>query len=209
MKSIAFSRFVAVAMLAAAATASALAAQAPARPVVVIDPGHGGAEPGVVAGDLVEKDLVLRIGFAIAAEFVKHGYDVRLTRTGDYAVDWNERRRFAEEAGASLLLMLHLNQDTTGVEHGAVLYAHLDDAASSRAADAMAAALRRAGSAAVIEARPLPFLQSTTVPTVMVELAFLTHPVERRLAQMESFHQQLGRALVDGASTFGLRAARP
>jgi N-acetylmuramoyl-L-alanine amidase len=163
----------------------------------MIDPGHGGADAGVVDGELVEKDLVLRIAFAIGAELVKNGYDVRLTRSGDYAVSWEERRTLAEDAGASLLLMLHLNQDEERIKHGAEVYADLDNEASAEAAAAVAEALEAAGSKVVIEPRPWPFLQSTTVPTVMVELAFLTHPVERRLIQSEAFHRRMGAAVVD------------
>lgn len=178
-------------------SASILSAQE--RPIVVIDPGHGGAEAGVVDGELVEKDLVLRIAFVVANEFVKDGFDVRLTRSGDYAVGWDDRRASAEGAGASLLLMLHVNQDEDRSRHGAEVYANLDDAASARAATAVAEALEAAGSHVVVEARPWPFLQSPSVPTVMIELAFMTHPVERRLIQSEAFHREIGESLVRAA----------
>lgn len=169
------------------------------RPIVMIDPGHGGEEAGVVEGDLVEKDLVLGIAFAIGAELVKNGFDVRLTHSGDYAVAWEDRRGAAEDAGASLLLMLHLNADEGRTRHGAEVYAHLDDPASARAAAAVAEALEESGSEVLVEARPWPFLQSPTVPTVMVELAFMTHPVERRLIQSESFPRQMGEVMVKAA----------
>lgn len=162
------------------------------RPIIVLDPGHGGAVAGVVEGGAIEKDLVLRIAFVAAAELVKHGYDVRLTRTGDYAVSGDDRRRIAEEAGAALLLMLHTNRNDDPARHGAEIYANLDSPANARAAEVMAEALREAGSAVVVEARPAQFLRSPSVPTLMIELAFLTHPVERRLLQSDAFHRELG-----------------
>lgn len=172
------------------------------RPIVMIDPGHGGADAGVVEGDLLEKDLVLRIAFAMGAELVKNGYDVRLTRSGDHAVSWEDRRTLAEEAGARLLVMLHLNANEDPTRHGAEVYADLEIPASARAAAAVAEALREAGSEVVVEPRPWPFLQSPSVPTVMVELAFLTHPVERRLIESEAFHRELASAVVRAARTF-------
>lgn len=178
-------------------TTGALAAQD--RPLVMLDPGHGGDDAGVVEGDMVEKDLVLQIAFAMAAELVAGGYDVGFTRTGDYAVPWDERRSRAEEAGASLLIMLHLNRSDDPNRHGAEIYAHLDDEASDRAAHAVAAALEESGSEVLVEARPWPFLQSPTVPTVMIELAFMTHPVERRLVRSHDFHRELGRAMATAA----------
>jgi N-acetylmuramoyl-L-alanine amidase len=176
--------------------AGAFTLSAQERPIVMIDPGHGGADAGVVDGDLVEKDLVLRIAFAIGSELVRNGYDVRLTRSGDHAVAWEDRRALAEQAGASLLLMLHLNRSEDRTRHGAEVYADLEIPASARAAAAVAEALEDAGSEVLMEERPWPFLKSTTVPTVMVELAFMTHPVERRLIQSQAFHRELGEAMV-------------
>lgn len=169
------------------------------RPLIMLDPGHGGDDAGVVEGDMVEKDLVLQIAFAMAAELVARGYDVGFTRTGDHAVPWDERRSRAEEAGASLLVMMHLNRSDDPTRHGAEVYAHLDDEGSARAAQEVAAALEESGSEVLVEARPWPFLQSPSVPTVMIELAFMTHPVERRLIRSEAFHRELGRAMATAA----------
>ena len=167
------------------------------RPLIVIDPGHGGDELGVGYEDLVEKDLVLQIGFAIGAELVGAGFDVAYTRTQDEPVEWADRRRIAEDAGARALLMLHVNGSEDLTEHGAEIYVNVDDPSSSSLADAIGEALMESGSAAVVEARDWPFLQSTTVATAMIELAFMTHPVERRLLRQASFHHELGQAFVE------------
>ncbi len=171
-------------------------ASAQRRPIVMIDAGHGGQDAGVRHEGLVEKDLVLRIALNVAAEFVEHGYDIRLTRSGDYSVDWPDRRSMAEEAGASLLLMLHANGDADPTLHGAEVYANYEDEASARAATLVADALEVAGSVVVREGRDWPFLKSLTVPTVMIELAYMTHPVERRLLVSDAFHRDLARALL-------------
>ena len=184
---------VAMAGLLASALPGALRAQE--RPLVMIDPGHGGAEIGVEHTGILEKDLVLRIGFAIGAEFVERGWDVQYTRTDDRAVEWDDRRGAAEAAGASLLLMLHTNGDEDIEKHGAEVYAYVEDPGSARAADLVSAELRAMGSAVFEDPKPWPFLQSNTVPTVMLELAFLTHPMDRRLLLSETFHHELGEAL--------------
>jgi len=169
------------------------------RPIVVIDPGHGGAERGVVVGDLVEKDLVLRMAFTVASEFVKQGYDVRLTRSGDYAVPGADRRRIAEEAGAALLVMLHIIQNEDPARHGAEIYFSEAVPASVRAAELFAETLEGAGSAVVLAARQTAFLQSPQVPTVMIEVGFMTNPVERRLLQSDAYHRELGELFVSAA----------
>ncbi len=170
------------------------------RPIVMIDAGHGGEVAGVEHDGLLEKDLVLRIAFTMGAEFVANGYDVRFTRTGDYDVEWPDRRSMAEKAGAVLLIMLHANGDEDVTKHGAEIYAYLEDPGSRRAAEAVGDAMREAGSEVLIEAHDWAFLQSSTVPTVMVELAFMTHPVERRLLLSRAFHHELGRIFVDATN---------
>ena len=62
---------------------STFAANAQDRPLIAIDPGHGGAEIGVEHDGVLEKDLILEISFIMGAEFVKAGYDVMYTRTQD------------------------------------------------------------------------------------------------------------------------------
>ncbi len=170
------------------------------RPIIMIDPGHGGSEAGVVVGDLVEKDLVLRLAFITAAEFIKEGYDTRLTRTGDYEVAGEDRRAQAEAAGAELLIMLHMIQSEDPNRHGAEIYFSEDVPASVRGAEIFAEALQDDGLVVVLEARDRPFLHSPTVPTVMIEAGFLTHPVEQRFLVSDAYHQKLARAFVRAAT---------
>jgi|GEM_PF-1429024 len=169
------------------------------RPIILLDPGHGGAQAGVVVGDLLEKDLVLRLAFVTAAEFVKEGFDVRLTRTGDYAVPNDERRAQAEAVGAALFVSLHMIQSQDPTRHGAEIYFSPEVPASVRAAGIFAQAMEADGVVVVQEARTGAFLASPTVPTVMIEAGFLTHPVEQRFLTEDAYHRRLARVFVDAA----------
>ncbi len=177
-------------------------ARAQDRPLVVIDPGHGGAEIGVAHEDLLEKDLILEISMIIGAEFVKAGYDVMYTRTSDVAVAWADRRRVAEEAGAALLFMLHANRSDDPYRHGAEIYLDEESNQSRRLVDLLADAFIDSGSDVLIESKPWPFLKSEQVPTAMVEVAFMTHPVEQRLLTSTAFQHELGRTFVAAADKF-------
>ncbi|MDH3734591.1 MAG: N-acetylmuramoyl-L-alanine amidase [Gemmatimonadota bacterium] len=167
------------------------------RPIVVIDAGHGGDEAGVVHGDILEKDVILRLAFNMAAEFVRNGFDVRLTRTGDYALAWDDRRAVAEEAGADLLLMLHAMGKDDPAIHGAEVYFFEEDAESSMAARLTGEALEAGGTTVTSIPKPWPFLQSPTVPTVMIELGHLSNPLELRSLMSDDYHRQLARALME------------
>lgn len=170
------------------------------RPIVMLDPGHGGAQAGVVVDDLLEKDLVLRLAFVTAAELVKEGFDVRLTRTGDYALDNDDRRARAEAAGAALFISLHMIRSDDPGRHGAEIYFNEDAPASVRAAGIFAEAMEQDGVVVVREARTSPFLASPSVPTVMIEAGFLTHPVEQRFLVSEDYHQRLARVFAQAVA---------
>jgi N-acetylmuramoyl-L-alanine amidase len=181
------------------AIATANGTEAQTRPIIMIDAGHGGSEAGVVYEGLLEKDLVLRMAFTTAEVFVKHGHDVRLTRTGDYVVPGPDRRRMAEEADAALLIMLHTNRNADPNRHGAEIYFSEEVPVSVRAAELFAEALREDGLEVLLVPRQTAFLQSPRVPTVQIEIGFLTNPVERRLLQSEAYHREIAEVYVRSA----------
>jgi N-acetylmuramoyl-L-alanine amidase len=91
------------------------------RPIVMIDPGHGGYDPGTEAGaPLLEKSIALDISTYLARALIARGIDARLTRDGDFFVALPERTQLANRAGADLFVSIHLNSspepNTTGIE---------------------------------------------------------------------------------------------
>ncbi|TCD05312.1 N-acetylmuramoyl-L-alanine amidase [Erythrobacteraceae bacterium CFH 75059] len=109
----------------------------PSLPLVVIDPGHGGFDPGASAPDgRSEKDAVLAIALALRDELVaRGGIRVALTRTDDRFISLRERPALARRLGADLFLSLHA--DSGGAEAnalGASVYTFAPRASSSEAA---------------------------------------------------------------------------
>ncbi len=98
------------------------AATRPVRPpLVMIDPGHGGRDPGThSASGIDEKTLALEIARRVKAQLEARGVRAELTRHGDYYVSLPERTRLANQARASLFVSIHLNSSpdtqTTGIE---------------------------------------------------------------------------------------------
>ncbi len=98
------------------------------RPVrtVVIDPGHGGRDPGAVGvGGLREKDVTLALAKRLQANLEARGFAVVSTRTSDRTVGLEERTAIAEAARADLFLSLHANAAERAAAHGIETY-HLD-----------------------------------------------------------------------------------
>lgn len=77
---------------------------------VIVDPGHGGTDPGAMTpSGLREKDLTLEIGRSLAAELRAASFVVMMTRTGDDTISLQERADFANRAGGDLFLSIHVN----------------------------------------------------------------------------------------------------
>jgi len=90
---------------------------------VVIDPGHGGIDPGAVRGDLTEKTLMLELAKAVQEAMIRQG-DTRviLTRDDDSFVPLERRVSIAHEVDADVFISLHADVLPYGNAHGATIY---------------------------------------------------------------------------------------
>ncbi len=110
------------------APATRRAAPAPTprlRPVhtVVIDPGHGGEDPGAIGiGGLREKEVTLRIAKELARRLRDRGFQVYLTRQRDRTLSLEARTAFAEGKGADVFLSIHANAAGRRGAHGIETY---------------------------------------------------------------------------------------
>lgn len=117
------------------------------RPLIVIDPGHGGHDPGASRAGMSEKALVLGLATVLRDELVRQGgIRVALTREEDRFLVLGERYAIARALDADLFLSLHADSSgATGGVTGASIYT-LSDEASSQAAARFAARENRADS---------------------------------------------------------------
>ncbi len=108
--------------------------------IVVIDPGHGGDDPGAIGkGGTREKDVVLSLGMKLRnALNGKKGYHAFLTREGDYYVSFKKRLRMAREYGADIFISIHADAAQNRTARGSSVYCLSLGGASSEAARIMA-----------------------------------------------------------------------
>ncbi len=104
--------------------------------IVVIDPGHGGEDPGAVGPhSLKEKDVCLQIAKKLKEEIDKmDGMKAFLTRKGDYFVPLRKRTQIAEELGADVFVSLHANASRSKRAFGTEVYFLSTTGASDEAA---------------------------------------------------------------------------
>jgi N-acetylmuramoyl-L-alanine amidase len=139
------------------------------RPVVVIDPGHGGIDNGTQASGIMEKELVLGFGLALRDRIEKSGkYRVVMTRTDDTFVPLADRVRVARNQSAALFVSIHADAlpRREGDAQGATIYT-LSDKASDAEAERLAEAENKADAIGGVNLTEEP----TEVADILIDLA--------------------------------------
>jgi N-acetylmuramoyl-L-alanine amidase len=140
------------------------------RPMIVVDPGHGGIDNGTHApSGEQEKDLVLRFATMLREKLEKTGkYRVAMTRADDTFVPLNDRVRFARGQGAQLFISIHCDALARGEgsADGATIYT-----ASDKASDAEAQRLADAENRADIIAGVNLAAESDDIADILIDLA--------------------------------------
>ena len=116
------------------------------RPLVVIDPGHGGHDSGAISvlDEQREKDVVLAIGLKLRRELEEAGYRVAMTRSDDTFIPLPDRVRFAKSAKGALFISIHADSAPGSGAKGASVYT-LSEVASDKEAARLAAKENKAG----------------------------------------------------------------
>ncbi|MDX7952014.1 N-acetylmuramoyl-L-alanine amidase [Lichenihabitans sp. Uapishka_5] len=155
------------------------------KPVVMIDPGHGGIDPGASGiGGVVEKDITFAFAQALAAKLTGTGrYTVLLTRSSDTFVSLPERVRITRDAHAALFVSIHADTVAEGEGvSGATVYT-----ASDRATDAEAARVAAKENKVDLEAGVEPAPDTGDVNDILFDLTrretrTFSHVFQRTLA---------------------------
>lgn len=153
------------------------------RPVVVIDPGHGGIDNGTQSNGEAEKNLVLAFALALRDRLEQNGkYRVVMTRDDDTFIPLNDRVKVARGLNASLFVSIHADAlpRAEGDAQGATIYT-LSDKASDAEAERLAEAENRADAIAGVNLTEEP----TEVADILIDLAQReTRTFSNRFARM-------------------------
>jgi N-acetylmuramoyl-L-alanine amidase len=142
---------------------------ADSRPLIVIDPGHGGPDNGTQANGQNEKSLVLAFGLALRDRIEKGGkYRVVMTRTDDTFIPLNDRVKIARSQSAALFVSIHADflPHREGDVQGATIYT-VSDRASDAEAERLAEAENKADAIGGVNLTEEP----TDVADILIDLA--------------------------------------
>lgn len=109
---------------------------APAKkPIIVIDAGHGGQDPGAVSGRIHERNITLALALALKKQLQSSGrYDVHLTRSGNSFIKLSERVNIAKRRDADLFISLHADSIGKPSVRGASIYTLSETASDAQTA---------------------------------------------------------------------------
>jgi N-acetylmuramoyl-L-alanine amidase len=170
---------------------------------VFIGVGHGGIDGGAVADGIKEKDLNLSIALACRDELVRHGVEVKMSRTKDENDPLSEEIRECNAYGPDLAVDIHNN---AGGGDGAEVFYHYGGGKSKTLADNVLAEIVKAGqNSRGAKTRKnssgkdyYGFIRETSCPAVIVECAFVDNATDRQIVATEGKRRAMGVAIAKG-----------
>lgn len=185
--------------------------------VIMLDPGHGGIDPGAVFGNVYEKDINLAVALQLARLLRQDGAEVYLTRTDDSDYypssrctlqdkrqDLTIRAEMARQSGAGILVSLHVNKDHHPGSQGAETYYFPGSTEGQRLAEAIQIRLKeiQPDNRRQAKAEDYFLLRTTPMPAVIVELGFISNSRERTLLLSAAWQKTLAEAICEGIIDF-------
>ena len=186
--------------------------------LVVLDPGHGGRDPGTCTPDesIQEKDITLDVALRCAQLLAQERIPVLLTRTEDKALadtvnaDLAARSRMANEADATLYVSIHVNSLDLGIRGAAGVFGlesyyrgkdspyeafdgewlatHIGEQAAASSGNQLLGVIKRS----------LAVLRETRMPAVLLEIGYLTNTGDAERLQSDTYRQDIATGVARG-----------
>ena len=176
---------------------------------IVIDPGHGGQDPGAVGLTGVrEKDVTLVVSLKLADILQSAGAEVRLTREDDSEPSLAGRVAISNAFGSAVFISLHANAFSNPAAEGLEVWTSRGQTESDPLAESIANALQAAFPDMVFRSdisdgdqdkeSNFYVLRWTDAPAVLVEMGFITNPTEEELLASADYQARVARAIAEG-----------
>ncbi|AQS58002.1 N-acetylmuramoyl-L-alanine amidase family protein [Desulforamulus ferrireducens] len=186
-----------------------------ANKIIVVDPGHGGRDPGKIGvSGVPEKEINLEVAKRLAMVLGQMGAAVILTRDTDIdlsdssASGWHGKKRqdlsrradIANERGADLFISIHCNAFTSPKEHGAQVFSHPDSQESKKLAECIQREMTTILGNTKRKAKQVDYyaLSKTQMPAAIVEIGFVTNPKEDKLLQDPQYQSKVAWSIAAG-----------
>jgi len=182
--------------------------------VIVIDPGHGGADPGAQNSGLIEKDINLDISLRLHEILESKGCIVILTRDVDKdfflpgfvlgrmakRAELDQRINMATENNADLFISIHTNSFPQPNTYGMETYYHLTSSSGKALAELIQKQLTQLQSDNKRKSKAGNYylIKQSKMPAVIVEVGFISNPRERNLLFLNNYRDSIAGAIAVG-----------
>ena len=184
---------------------------------IIIDPGHGGRDPGVHFNDIAEKDINWAIAKKLADLLEKKGAKVYFTREADQGIvsekilttaesseKLQQRRKMAEQEKAGLYLSLHVNSFKKQQVRGPIVFYKDNNFLNKILAEKLQGRLNSLTALnKEIKEADYMVLDQDIVPSVLIEVGFITNPIDLELMTSENGQQSYIEAIAEGLLDYG------
>ncbi|MEM7797293.1 MAG: DUF3747 domain-containing protein [Cyanobacteria bacterium P01_C01_bin.118] len=167
--------------------------------LVMIDPGHGGRDPGAVGNGLQEKEINLFISRRVQRTLEQRGYRVAMTRSSDFELDLQPRVDIAERANATIFVSIHANAISLSRPEVNGLETYYYSSGRNLARSIHSSVLRSTDlrDRGVRQAR-FYVLRNTSMPAVLVETGFITGREDSNRFRSNAAREQIADAIAQG-----------
>lgn len=175
--------------------------------IVIIDPGHGGSEVGARGKNLLEKDVVLDISLRLESILRLSGIQTRMTRNKDTYVSLQERVEKSNQLNASIFISIHNNWFNSPYPNGAfilynphkyICFTHPTPQALAEIINDELMQNLDMKNLGVFKNETLYVLKNTNMPSMLIELGFLSNPHDEALLSSSDFREKVAQNLAVG-----------
>ena len=166
---------------------------------VVIDPGHGGSDPGGIPGQIVpEKTVALDTALRLQKLLQRAGLRTVITRSTDIFVPLSVRSAIADAERDAIFVSIHYNASPRSSAHGIETYSENNRGAVLAARIQQEIIDRVSTENRGIRSADYYVLRKCRLPAVLVECGFLTNPTEAQLALTTAYREQIAEQIAAG-----------
>lgn len=183
--------------------------ESPVTGVVVIDPGHGGDDPGSMVAPVWEKEINLQMALKLKTKLEENGVKVLLTRSDDETLSLAERAELANDNHADAFISIHQNSFDSSEVSGMEFYYNPFKEKGGEGSELLADILDRTiqsksnmKSRGTITSDGLKVLRVSTVPAVLIECGYLTNPAEQKNLLSDAWQDEMTDYIAEGILDF-------
>ena len=172
--------------------------------IIVLDPGHGGKDPGATSGSYQEKQVALAVANVVKQKLEKDGAIVYMTRIGDSYPTLEDRVAFADKHYAEMFISIHNNSSTSSSAHGTETYYSISANDNEKEDNALAtyvnsqivknAQMFNRG----IKREDFYVIRHSVYPSILVELGFISNTEDRNKLVSSQYTQIFGDSIYKG-----------